>query len=86
MQGTCDEEGRESLSHLLQGSKVRDENHNEEETKKAEQWNLEPGTQSIFNKKRKGPREKFSQQKLPLALSNQDKCYSAIAHFFACDS
>ena len=37
----CNEEGKASALRLLQASKVRDENHNEEGTKKEEQYHLE---------------------------------------------
>ena len=38
-QGTCNEEGRASVLHLIQGSKVRDKKYNEE-VKKVEQCHL----------------------------------------------
>ena len=71
--------------HFLQGSKVRDEKYNEEVTKKLEKCHLESGAESIRNKKRKGPRSKYLQQKTPSALSYKDECYSAIDHFFEHD-
>ena len=60
MQGTCDEEGRSSAFHFLQGSKFRDEKHNEEVTKNAEKCHLEPGVESILNKIEKDPEKYFA--------------------------
>ena len=43
LKGACDEEGGTSASYLMNGSKVRDENNDEEVTKKLEQYHLKSG-------------------------------------------
>ena len=75
------EEGLSLVTDSLQATWLKDAKHKEEATEQVKQFHIDKKEKAIM-KKRKGNRTNFEQQKLSLALSHQDECFSAIASWF----